>query len=507
MDSAAPESGGQPERPNRQRRWRERRSIWAIKKKIAELNPELTQKSDRRDNEETRLPNDEEINLGGIVLTEAFTPSTVSSLFRVLEQWPADFPGRRDEWVETLARSRGGRHGGWQNLGVVRPPGAFVAGGGITDGGLPPGVDAVWLSLTYPTPSLAMVVGTFTLTEGAGDLSDLLRKDYETRSFDPRIRVEGRFGGLRSRIPWARPLRYRAGASRSRAEDEKRKACDARIEELEAACRAWFFSKFPGRFAAAPPTERPVIRLLFTKEEAPYSERHPWLRPIGLDVAHPLWRSTENEGWWLTDNGWPYRSGRHIVTLAAKRADVAESQGGDETGDSNWSLTQHFGVDRSPLAERHAIEVLLAIYGDRLGELRDEAGAPRRLRRPVREGRILDNYLIRDGLDAATVAADLGAFTEDLELFRLSVPEFNEYRDHLPGPAHDREPLEYVPLLREAIRSRAARLSSDITITTENIKAAAELRQAIANTRLQRFILLLSVAAAVIAVVSLLVSH
>lgn len=501
MDGETTDSGSQGE--SKRDRWYQRPTVHALKKQAETENRDFRRRSDEHENDETRLPMSEAIHLGGLVLTEAFTPSTVSSLYKALERWPSDQGDRTQQWLEQLARSRSGDGGGWQNLGVVRRPGAFIMGTGHQDPDLPTGVNAVWLHVSYVTPALAMVVATFTLTEEAGDLSDLLREDYRTRNFDVRIRVYGRYGDLRARIPWSRPARQGIGYKVSRAEDQKRNAWQALIREHEEACSRWFVAKFPGRFAAASPETRPVIRMIFTKQQVPYEERHPWLRPGGLDVAFPLWRSTEPTGWWLSDNRWPDRDGRHVLTLAAKRADAARERTDGVSDDSNWYLTQRFGSDQAPLAARHAITALLSLYADRLGGLRDKAGVKRFLRRPVRAGRELDDYLIRDGLDAATVTSDLELLTRDLTIFRWAVPEFTEERAHLPQPLN-RDPVEYVPSLCAAIREQAARLASDTATTTGNIKASAELRQAIANTTLQRFIVALSVIATIIAVVSLL---
>jgi hypothetical protein len=197
-------------------------------------------------------------------------------------------------------------------------------GEGHHDPEVPPGVDAVWLHLSYVTPVLAIVVATFTIAEESGDLSDLLRQNYRTKHFDTRVRVYGRFGELRARIPWARPARHGIGYSVSHAEDGKRKACHALICKHEEGCRRWFVTRFPGRFAGAKSEDRPVVRMLFTNDQVPYAERHAWLRPVGLDFAVPLWRSTDPPGWWLSEDGWPYRKGRHVATLAARRADASE---------------------------------------------------------------------------------------------------------------------------------------------------------------------------------------
>ena len=89
---------------------------------------------------------------------------------------------------------------------------------------------------------------------------------------------------------------------------------------------------------------------------------------------------------------------------------------------------------------------LLSVYADKLAQLRDDAGRRRPGSRPVRQGRDLDNYLIRDGLDASTVVSDLGAFTKELADFRTGVPEYTEYLDPFPPPARARNPpRELVP--------------------------------------------------------------
>lgn len=250
---------------------------------------------------------------------------------------------------------------------------------------------------------------------GRSDLSDLLRRDFRTEHLDTYLRVYGRFGELRARIPWSRPARHGVGFGVSHAEDQKRRACQALIREYEEACSSWFFARFRGRFAAAKPEERPVIRLLLTQDEVPFAARSAWFRPIGLDFALPLWRSTDPAGWWLSQERWAHREGgRQIVTLAARRTDAAEEPSKGVSSTSNWFLTQRFGTHQAPLASRHAMVALLAIYADRLGDLRDKAGVRRFPSRPVRDARALDDYLVRDGLDVATVTSDLESLTEDV---------------------------------------------------------------------------------------------
>jgi hypothetical protein len=69
------------------KRWYQRPTVRALRRQqIDSENREYRRKWDKRENDETRPPASETIHLGGLVLTEAFTPATVSSLYKALER-------------------------------------------------------------------------------------------------------------------------------------------------------------------------------------------------------------------------------------------------------------------------------------------------------------------------------------------------------------------------------------------------------------------------------------
>ena len=201
---------------------------------------------------------------------------------------------------------------------------------------------------------------------------------------------------------------------------------------------------------------------------------------------------------------WPMTDHRHAWTIAARRSDVGREGASDASGQSNWSLTQRFGSDHALLVSRYALTALLDIYAARLARLRDAAGRRRLIRRPVNDARNLDRYLLTDGLDAATITADIANLTKDLTNFRWGVPEYTEDQGDLSESWKKREPLELVPRLCESLKERAARLAEDTANTDGNLRASSELRQAVANTRLQRAVVIFTIAALVVAVVSLM---
>lgn len=499
-------AGGSARQASKYRRgdrrpWHERPTIRELKQRT-KRDRLGAEELDAQENAASRLPEDEAVHLGGFVLTEAFPPSTLSALNKAIARWPESVPGRRAEILDRLARSRRGDDAGWQALGMVRPPGTLAIMG-HEDPNLPAGVDAAWVQVSYLTPALAMVVAVVVLSESSGDLSTILRSDYKSETTNPHVNVEGRLGWLASRIPWARPRRYIVGEELRWPDAQKASVAEALMRDREEACWQWLAAAFPGRFSQAPHKRRPVIRLLFTKAERPYEQRPGWFRPVHLDLAYPMWRS-DPAGWWLTEDMGPVSDQRPVVKIAARRSDVATKVGGGDH-EANWNLVQDYGQTLAPLAARLAIIALMSLYRERIAGLRDKAGRRRRLPRPIHEARLLDDYLARDGLDAATVAADVTELTADPRHFGWHVPDFREYVDMLgPTVAASYEPGDFVTAARERSQAQAERLVTNASITTENARASAELRQAIANTQLQVFTIVLAVIAAAIAVISLL---
>lgn len=499
----AEESEDQPRgQPNH---WWQRPTIRVLKRE-AEKHEDYLDQWDERDNAATRLPAGESVHLGGLVLAEAFSPSTVSVLYDTIRRWSGSNNRKRNEWIAELDRSRSGRSGGWRNLGVVRRPGdslSTIFDRGSEDSELPDSVMAVWLHLSYLMPSIAVVVATFTLRDEAADVSSVLRRDYHTQFSDARIRVYGKFGRLRAWLPWSRPKNHSMTLNMSRAEDEKRLAFEQIMHEREAECSRWFTSRFPGRFALADSAARPVARLIFTEKEVPFKDRSHWFRPVGLDRSPITYRSVEIPGWALKEGQWPYARGRFVLTFAARRRDAAREPTKGESGEQNWHLTYRFNLEQAPLVARYATHALLSLYGERLAKLRDGARARRRPRRAVRDALALDDYLMTDGLDAATVTADVGVLTKDLSRFRWGVPEYKEDQESLPDTVRRASPLELVPDLCSLLKEQAARLATDAETTVGNIRGSAELKQAIANTRLQRTVMVVSLAALIVAVVGI----
>src|SRR6266852_2410155 len=88
----------------------------------------------------------------GLIRAEAFTPSTVSALYKALEDFGAQHRNK-DMWIAQLAKGRSAAGGaGGLTLPVVRRPGSWVLGVGLMqiDPALPDGIDSVNRDLFFP---------------------------------------------------------------------------------------------------------------------------------------------------------------------------------------------------------------------------------------------------------------------------------------------------------------------------------------------------------------------
>jgi hypothetical protein len=452
------------------------------------------------------LPDGEAVHLAALTLAEAFTPSTASALYAAVQALPVSRPEVATERVEWLMQRRTGTGGGWRSLGwVTRREGRFVGGDNFVDDALPTGVDTAVLTVHTPTPSVAIVLVTFAFTDDAADVSPLLRTDFATALDDLHVRIPGRLGRLRQHIAWSRPARPSTSWNVRHAGQMKEAAFRDLLVERESACWEWFARRFPGgRFGREPLAKRPIARVLLTREETPLVTRARWFEAVGLAYTADTWRSTAPAGWTLSfRDRWPEASGPRL-TVGAKRDDAAIDLHRDRAT-TNAALVHGFHEYQGALVAYWTANCLLALYSDRVAELRDRA--PTRATRPVRQARELAAYLIGDGLDAATVASDLAAAAADERFFGYHLPTYTEFVDLLPDGVRKRsEPADLREGLRTAIETRVARLTTDSLATTANVRAWAELRQAVANTRLQRLIVGLAVLSLVIAAIGLVIS-
>jgi len=431
--------------------------------------------------------------LGGFVLAEMFPPSSAYDLRRAIEAFPMPRDEKSDliSWLNKGRSSSGVR--GRRHLITVHKS-------------CPQGISVINVDLYFLQPSFTVLIATFGLTDQAGDLSEVLRSDW---SSDGRVSVLGPFGWARSRLPWSRPPEHLVSAPDWQPSRRKRQIFEELISERETIGWNWLASRFPGRFCRADAALRPSIRVLTTKEAIPFADDHKWLGPPDLRFRSDLWRPTTSSEWFLQISDWP-RDRQVTATAAVRRAPREVSPGQEADLCSPQQMALQFGSGHSMVVAMWATSCLLSLYADELALLRDRAGHRLRHRWPRRQLRsalAFDSYLIGDGLDASTVASDVAAFTEDRNNFTTDLRAYPEYLDPFPERARAANPSrELTAWMRGGLQESAKRLEQDTTAATENIKASAELRQAIANTRLQRVVVPIAILTLIAAVITMIIT-
>lgn len=458
-----------------------------------------------RENAEARMPDNESVGLAGLVLIEAFPPSLAATLTRLVRDWPTGQARSKDSALRLLAASRSDASGGTVLLGTVRRPGQFIMADGWHDPDLPDGVDAACVTLLCKTQSLAVVAASFILSPQAGDLSPLLRADRRSDR-SSSLHVRGFASGLRAKNPWSRPKNVNPTYSIGTVKAAKANACEQHMNLLETQCHAWLARHFPGRLAQRGPHRRPIARVMLCDSMTPFTRQNEGWRPVILGPAREVWRAEGGRGWSLS-TAWSPDEHQSVMTFAARRGDVEAQHVEPGTERSNWAIMQEFEDSYVGLIARYSLVALLGIYKELLGDVRDNAGAERGFHRPVRTARELDRFLVRDGLDVTAIARDIRSLTRRPVDFRWDlVPFEQDLSDYPPAVREARTPAQFVPHLSDWLQQLATDIPEDADALTANIRASADLRQAISNTRLQRVSASLAVIAVIIAVISVLVA-
>jgi hypothetical protein len=338
----------QQERQAARRGWRGRASLRSIQEQVSSFEATM----DGSENNRTRLPDGEEIHLGAFVLAEVFPPSSAYALRRAIDAHPMPHDEKSDliSWLSKGRSSSGVR--GRRHLVTVRK-------------GCPKGIDVIDIDLYFLQPSFTVLIATFGLADYAGDLSGVLRSDW---SSDGRVSVLGPFGWARSRLPWSRPPERLVSAPDWQPSRRKRQAFEELIRERETIGWNWLAGRFPGRFCRVDAALRPSIRVLTTKEAAPFADDHGWLGPPDLRFRSDLWRPTTSRDWFLQISDWP-RDRQATATAAVRRAPREASPGRDAGLYSPQQMALQFGSGHSMLVAMWATSCLLSLYADELALL------------------------------------------------------------------------------------------------------------------------------------------
>lgn len=468
---------------------------WRDRPTIKQLISDYSTLGRHREDYLHRIPDSEKVELSAVTLSEAFTPSNVSLLYEAIESLERKQDGLQPRTLRHLDESRKGASGGWSEIGPITRPGMPTLGRGHRDATLPNCVNAVWMRLCFPTPSLAILVATFTLKEGSTELSEALSRNYEPKN-NTRIVIPGRLGSIRSLIPWSRPKNHKVEGHILYPDQLRRDTVQNLMKDSIKECESWFYRKFRGKFSQVDPKSRPTVKIILTEQSDPTADTPDWMQDISL--WGNLWKEDDGSPWAIEIGEWFDISNSLATTVAANRNCVAQEMSTREGIEAtNWTASQVFHDRYSQLVSKISILVLISLFQQALGRTRDYP-RNRRFARPVRDALDLDYYLINDGLDAATISSEVLTSISDGKIFEYGLPDPKKTL----GQKH--EPQSLQSHLKESMQATAQRLKFDTEATEKIVQASAQLRHAISGTRMQRTAVLLSLVATVVAILALM---
>lgn len=488
--------------------WLRRSSLGAERRRLLDDVWPGKAEFDAAENERTRLGSGCSVELGGLVLAEAFTPSTIESLYKAIDSWDLESSEYLEQRKRDIRQWRAASgSGAWHVVSTFAKPSCSSQLGldGVKDETLPPGIDAVHLFLASASPSVTLLIALCMPSTSEADLSDVLRADFATEVRAIRIRVPGRLGKIRARVPFARPRKAYFSTSTMHPTQIKEETLEARLELLQEHCWSWLSGTARGKFSNVPVSARPVMRVYFTDGVDPFS-RTPALGPLGLDYSNQVWNTSDCTSFYFADLDWAGLSDRKIgCTAVEKRAflrDLGESESGADS--------VHPGV-LADLLVRQNVPMVAAWWLDRLLDQYRLDVARIRDSRPVTESpgqaaRRLTTFLASDGHDIAIVAKDVEQLTMPASHFGVSMNWMVDVTEVLcPHPGRDHEtPARLGHSVRERLHDSAVALSAEFDVAFKSIGSSAQLLQSMSEMKLQRLTIVLSVVAIVVAMITLL---
>lgn len=514
--------------------WHKRTTVRAEKQRLLSTLAQ-DDKANTRDNNDIRLSDAQQARVSAMVLIECFTPSNISDLYASIDDWPIRPPEYLESLKDEVRKWRTSEYGGaWRHVALFAPPDSTLFEYSA-DPTIPDQIRAIDVILTSPLPSLTTVIATFYFSDDRSNLADDLRKYFVPRIGPLTVHAKGRIARYTHRLPFSRAKNIYYNLWISDARQLQREHVDNIFSEMEAYCWRWFSQLALGKVGALPIELRPSIRCILldnlepfgpvdlkpqqddprswrdwydSDSEEPYrGERRGPLEALGLNSPVSTWTTKERDSFYFSMQS-RFDDLPLKASLAANRSTIVralEMEG--EPSDLNI-FDQVVRNHCLGLFSALTIGNVLDMYKEEISSVRDSSASSQSA---YRIAKMLNDFLVRDGHDAAVIARD-AAKRSDLEYSFRETPPFVELleirrsarRSGEGTPDDEREFL--IKRFRRDISNSAKYVGTELTNTTSSISSSATLLQSMATIRLQYWSIGVAVLATVIAVIAIIAS-
>lgn len=479
--------------------WRSRLSIGAARR---ERHAIYTSPDDllMQENARLRLPEDDTVQLAGLVLVEAFTPTTISALYDGIDALPVKPRSVTDHLKQLIDGWRSDfPSGAWQLIGTFARPDNRTPNRPLADPLLPAGIDSVVLTVCQASASVTLLIATFAIDERCGDLTDILRSDYAREVRDAVIRIPGPLGSIRRHIPISRPATAYYSAHIIGPNELKQEACAKRVDSLEAHCTAWLSARGRGKFASLDSPDRCAMRIILSDRTMPFDESNGPLSPVGFDHAVSRWNTTDKSEWFYVPSPeWSGPSSKAFIAATVSTMDPSMRE--VEPDLSVEGMVHRFARNQTDLIRLWSLDKLLDYYTREVTSIRDRSV---RIRKPIASAQSLLRFLAQNGDDIPIVTRDIVSVTK-LPLLAFRLPPYVDSGMGEMAATDDAGLKSLAESMIGDLDAKASQLAAAADTLIRTVRGSAELLQATSNAKLQRATLIVSMVAVAIALIALL---
>lgn len=468
--------------------------------------------TDDRQNSSSRLPDGENIQRGIIQTAECYVGGDLDRLVegcRKLKILPTDLNYRQDiyEWARSVRRTSAS--GGWIKVGKFYRDGTVRKWMDDQPTDLPLDFDRVILKALSPTPSIVILLATFTLSDNS---ANLLNDEINTNRY---LRIKETSSGTL----------YESAFHR------KKSSLDQERNRVISEASKWVTRTFPGTISNDFEEKiLPTLEVLTTKIANPFTR----LEMPTHSPTEEIFRVTEDyrsllsiasdgdtfsasyiPGWKLS---LPREGGSWTLTCAHRLS--AEEQEEDHIGYGGIYTNENFIENYfGGLISRWAIMRLVSGYEETISQVREslagqesfEKGSLKRARGLGRRAlhtetvnllersrKILSNTVF----DATIVSKEVQKFVENDRQWSY---ELDEYKRSIDWGNGEVEEIFFDRDLRKSLETRTTWFSETIPVVRSELELRASIEATVANFRLQRIAMLLAAIAIAISVVAIVI--
>lgn len=449
---------------------------------------------DQKDNETSRIPEDEELRLRVVWGIELFGPAEAEGLCDQLRRlsWSAGF-GRPvgDEAVDWVRHQRAyGGAGAWYNVGLVAAHGDRKRFFSVDNyASMPEGVDYLLVRIYQLTSSLTCIVIGFVFKEG-------IEQDYETELNQDR-----------------KTRRERLDTQRGISIIDPQRLKQRSVEKVRARARAiahtWFSENLPGFFCILASERMPTAEFVTTKnthllpntKDQKIKARLDWRNLVATSLGYDVWTSSACTSIrFLTSNSeWKKETPHFVVALCASEVseDTLEHWGGHTHQAYVQYCHEHIGGILSNYA---AIEFLRAASTDLKTSRAALAIKSTSRRKAVRTIEQIQEFFDRS-LGTPAVVTELLERSKHLHYFKHDCEPFFS-----PGWRKDDEPREFGSILCNQTAFFAGQIINEERSIREHFEQLSTVLSVRESVRAQKRMEWLTIVAVAIATASLLVA-